>query len=107
MRLAAHMRVMGTYADIDPSELSNLGLNDPSPDPDAEGVTMMGYDKVISSTGCTTFAAATDFEFSREMYNKMMPKDEFNVKVSLGNVGKQSLTVVVEAWLIGQSMEEQ
>ena len=66
-----------------------------------ENTTCIPITDVAKKTGSTQFVAATDFEMSRDLYNRFMPKHELDCKVSLGNLGNYSFTMYVELYKRG------
>jgi len=84
MKLAVMVRIVGMFQK-----------------PEEKNTTCINVTELLLKTGSTIFVAATDFEMSRDMYNRFVPKHELDCKVCLGNVGNYSFTVYIELYTRG------
>ncbi|XP_005112068.1 uncharacterized protein LOC101854131 [Aplysia californica] len=63
--------------------------------------SMIDFSDLLNQTGSTIFVAVTDFEMSRDMYNRFLVKAPLDARVSLGHVGNGSITMQIELFLPG------
>ena len=82
--MAVQIRVIGSLGDYD-----------------GDGNTLVDLTRLFAETGCTVFVAACETSMSKDMYNKTLPRIKLDAKVSLGNFGNGSLTIITELYICG------